>query len=164
MEQVSALVASLGPWIWFYLVVVLFLLDMIVPGVHFLWFRIAAAATGLLALATGVAWQWQIVAFGVFSVASAFWVRRYTRPDVVKSDVPDLNARGRQYIGRSFVVAEPIECGRGKVRVGDTLWAAEGPDTPVGASVTVTEARGTTLVVERTPARLTQEPRSHRGP
>lgn len=154
MEQFSVLVASLGPWIWFYLVVVLFLLDTIVPGVHFLWFRIAAAATGLLALATGIAWQWQVVAFGASSVAAAIWVRRYARPDVVKSDVPDLNVRGRQYIGRSFVVAEAIEFGRGKVRVGDTLWAADGPDTPVGASVTVTDARGTTLLVERTPARL----------
>jgi len=154
MEHLSAFVASLGPWIWFYLVVVLFLLDMIVPGVHFLWFRIAAVATGLLAVATGVAWQWQIVAFGTTSVAAALWVRRYARPDVVKSDVPDLNARSRQYIGRSFVVAEAIEYGRGKVRVGDTLWAAEGPDTPVGASVTVTDARGTTLLVERAAARL----------
>jgi inner membrane protein len=154
MEHLSALIASLGPWNWFYLVVALFLLDMIVPGVHFLWFRIAAAATGLLALATGVAWQWQIVAFGIFSVAAALWVRRYARPDVVKSDLPDLNARGRQYIGRSFVVAEAIECGRGKVRVGDTLWSAEGPDAPVGASVTVTDARGTALVVKRAPAPL----------
>jgi len=163
MEHVSALVASLGPWIWFYLVVVLFLLDMIVPGVHFLWFRIAAVATGLLALATGVAWQWQIVAFGASSVAAALWVRRYARPDFVKSDVPDLNARSRQYIGRAFVVAEAIECGRGKVRVGDTLWAAEGPDTPVGTSVTVTDARGTTLLVEHTPARPSSASSSRRG-
>jgi inner membrane protein len=87
-------------------------------------------------------------------VAAALWIRRYARDDFVKSDVPDLNARGRQYIGRSFVVAEAIACGRGKVRVGDTLWAAEGPDTPVGTSVTVWDARGTTLLVERTPARL----------
>jgi membrane protein implicated in regulation of membrane protease activity len=154
MQHISALVSGFGPWNWFFLVVALFLLDLIVPGVHFLWFRIAAAATGVLALATSVAWQWQIVAFGIFSVAAALWVRRYAQPDVVKSDVPDLNARGRQYIGRSFVVAEAIEWGRGKVHVGDTLWAAEGPDAPVGASVTVTDARGTTLVVERAPARL----------
>ena len=163
MQHLSALVASLGPWIWFYLVVVLFLLDMIIPGVNFLWFRIAAAATGLLALATGVAWQWQIVAFGAFSVVAALWVRRYARPDFVKSDVPDLNARSRQYIGRAFVVAEAIEGGRGKVRVGDTLWAAEGPDTPVGTSVTVTDARGTTLLVEHTPARPSSASSSRRG-
>ena len=53
-----------------------------------------------------------------------------------------------------FVVEEAIECGRGKVRVGDTLWSVEGSDAPVGASVTVTGARGTALVVERAPARM----------
>jgi membrane protein implicated in regulation of membrane protease activity len=35
------------------------------------------------------------------------------------------------------------------VRVGDTLWPVEGPDTPVGAEVKVTAAKGTVLVVER---------------
>jgi membrane protein implicated in regulation of membrane protease activity len=72
---------------------------------------------------------------------------------VVKSDLPDLNARSRQYIGRLFVVAEAIDCGRGKVRVGDTLWAAEGADAPVGTRVMVTATRGTALVVERPRAR-----------
>jgi membrane protein implicated in regulation of membrane protease activity len=153
MEHLLAILSSFGPWNWFCLVVVLFFLDLIVPGVHFLWFRIASAATGVLALATDIAWQWQILAFGFLSVAAALWVRRYAQPDVVRSDVPDLNARPRQYIGRLFVVAEAIDCGRGKVRVGDTLWAAEGPDAPVGARVMVTGTRGTALVVERPRAR-----------
>jgi membrane protein implicated in regulation of membrane protease activity len=151
MEHLAALFSGFGPWNWFFLVVVLFLLDTIVPGVHFLWFRIAAVGAGVLSLATGIAWQWQIVAFGVFSVAAALWVRRFAQPDVMKSDMPDLNARGRQYIGRSLMVEEAIECGRGKVRVGDTLWPAEGPDAPVGASVTVTGARGTALMVDGAP-------------
>jgi membrane protein implicated in regulation of membrane protease activity len=50
-------------------------------------------------------------------------------------------------VGRSLVVEQAIENGRGKVRVGDTLWSAEGPDTPAGASVTVTGTKGTVLVV-----------------
>jgi inner membrane protein len=154
MEHVYALFSDFGPWNWFFLVVALFVFDTVVPGVHFLWFRMAAVGTGGLALATGIRWQWQIVAFGVLSVIAAFWVRRYAQPDHLKSDLPDLNARGRQYIGRSFVVEEAIECGRGKVRVDDTLWAAEGPDTPAGASVTVTGAQGTALVVEHLPAHV----------
>ena len=154
MEHLAALFSGFGPWNWFFLVVALFILDTVVPGVHFLWFRMAAVGTGVLALATGIAWQWQIVVFGIFSVAAALWVRRFAQPDVLESDLPDLNARGRQYIGRLLVVEEAIECGRGKVRVGDTLWPAEGPDAPVGASVTVTGARGTALVVECAPASM----------
>ena len=60
--------------------------------------------------------------------------------------------RGQQYIGRSLVVEQAIQNGRGKVRVGDSLWAAEGPDAPAGARVTVTAAKGTVLVVERAAA------------
>jgi inner membrane protein len=68
MEYLFALIPDFGPWNWFFLVVALFILDTIVPGVHFLWFRFAAVGVGVLALATGIAWQWQLVAFGIFSV------------------------------------------------------------------------------------------------
>jgi membrane protein implicated in regulation of membrane protease activity len=44
-------------------------------------------------------------------------------------------------------VEEAIENGRGKVRVGDSVWQADGPDVPAGSRVKVTGARGTVLVV-----------------
>ena len=49
---------------------------------------------------------------------------------------------------RSVVVEQAIENGRGKVRVGDTLWSAEGPNAPAGAWVTITGSKGTVLVVD----------------
>jgi hypothetical protein len=60
-----------------------------------------------------------------------------------------LNERGHQYIGRTFVVAEPIINGRGKIQIGDTLWLAQGPDLPAGSRATVTATNGTVLVVAR---------------
>ena len=63
------------------------------------------------------------------------------------SDHPDLNRRAAQLVGRRLLVAEAIEGGRGKVHAGDTLWPAEGPDTPPGARVRVTGSNGTTLLV-----------------
>ena len=152
MQSLSALLYSLGPWNWLILGVALFVLETMVPGVHFLWFGIAAVIVGFLGLATGFAWQWQVLAFALISVLTVFWVRKYVRPDVAISDLPDLNVRGQQYVGRSLVVEQAIQNGRGKVRVGDTLWAAEGPDVPAGGRVTVTVARGTVLVVERAAA------------
>jgi membrane protein implicated in regulation of membrane protease activity len=143
---------SLGPWNWFILGVVLLALETMIPGVHFLWFGIAAIIIGMLGLVTAISWPWQVLAFGLLSVLTVFWVRKYARPDVVISDLPDLNVRGQQYIGRSLIVSEAIQNGRGKVRVGDSLWAAEGPDTPVGERVRVTGTRGTVLVVERATA------------
>jgi len=146
------LLYTLGPWNWFILAVVLFILETMIPGVHFLWFGLAAVVVGFLALAIGVAWPWQVLAFGLISVLAVFWVRKYARPDMAISDLPDLNVRGQQYIGRSLVVEQAIQNGRGKVRVGDSTWVVEGPDAPAGARVTVTGAKGTVLVVERATA------------
>ena len=149
MQGLLSYFYGFGIWNWLILAVLLFILETVVPGVHFLWFGIAAVIVGGLAMATGMPWQWQIIAFGVLSVLTVFLVRRYVRPDVATSDLPDLNVRGQQYIGRSLVVEQAIQNGRGKVRVGDTLWQAEGQDAPAGARVTVTGAKGTVLVVER---------------
>jgi membrane protein implicated in regulation of membrane protease activity len=143
---------TLGPWNWFILAVVLFILETMIPGVHFLWFGLAAVVVGFLALVIGVAWPWQVLAFGLISVLAVFWVRKYARPDMAISDLPDLNVRGQQYIGRSLVVEQAIQNGRGKVRVGDSTWVVEGPDAPAGARVTVIGAKGTVLVVERATA------------
>ena len=132
-----------------FLAVVLLGLETIVPGVHFVWFGVAAIIVGILGLATGLAWQWQLVAFAVLSVASVFIARRYARADAAPSDLPDLNVRGNQYVGRVVTVEEPIRGGRGKVRVGDTVWQAEGADAPVGTRVKVTGVRDTVLMVEQ---------------
>lgn len=141
--------AGFGPWNWFILAVLLFALETVVPGVHFVWFGVAAVLVGLLALSVEVAWQWQLIAFALIAVAAVFLVRRYARPDTAQSDQPDLNIRGAQYIGRTVAVEEEIRGGRGKVRIGDTLWQAEGVDAAVGTRVRIRSTNGTVLVVER---------------
>ena len=147
MQGLLAVFFGFGVWNWFILAVLLFVLEFVLPGVHFLWFGAAAVVVGMLALATGLSWPYQVIAFGIIAVLTVFAVRRYVRPDVSKSDLPDLNERAQQYIGRSLVVAEAIANGRGKVRVGDTFWQAEGPDVPAGTRVKVAGARGTVLLV-----------------
>jgi membrane protein implicated in regulation of membrane protease activity len=138
--------SDLGPWNWFFLAIALFIVDTVIPGPHLLWFRLAAIVVGVLTLATGVTWQWQTVSFSLLSLLAAIWVRKHL---VADSDLPDLNKRGEQYLGRLLTVEEAIDFGRGKVRVGDTLWSAEGLDAPAGSRVKVTGARGTVLLVER---------------
>ncbi|MCB1519252.1 MAG: NfeD family protein [Hyphomicrobiaceae bacterium] len=140
---------NLGAWNWFIIAVVLFLLETIIPGVHFLWFSLAAVVVGVLAVATGIAWHWQLTIFALVAIGVIFAVRHYAHPAISKSDEPDLNVRGAQYIGRFFIVSNEIVQGRGKIRVGDTIWNAEGEDAPVGARVKVVGVDGTALVVER---------------
>ncbi len=139
---------GLGAWNWFIVAVVLFLLETIVPGVHFVWFGLAAAIVGIAALVVDFAWEWQLIAFAIISCVTVFFVRRYAGPEMAGSDEPDLNLRAEQYVGRVVTVVEAIAGGRGKVRVGDTLWPAQGLDAPQGARVKVTGTHGTVLLVE----------------
>ena len=139
---------NLGAWNWFVVAVALFALEAIVPGVYFIWFGVAAVFVGALGLVTGMAWEWQLIVFAILSCITVFLARRYAAPDVAASDLPDLNVRAEQYVGRVVTVEEPIADGRGKVRVGDTVWNAQGSDAPQGARVRITGANGTVLVVE----------------
>jgi membrane protein implicated in regulation of membrane protease activity len=148
MQSLTEHIAAMGEWAWFIFAVILFTLETIVPGVHFLWFGMAALIVGLLTIAAGITWPMQFVAFAVIACVMVLAVRRYASPTNVGSDEPDLNVRGAQYIGRTLVVEEAIRDGRGKVRVGDTLWPAQGPDIPKGSNAKVTGVRGTVLVVE----------------
>lgn len=150
MQAVTGLIEQFGPWLWFALAVVLLVLESIVPGVHFVWFGLSALIVGVIALASPIGWEWQLIAFALIAMAAVFWVRHKSREESAKPDVPDLNMRGAQYIGRVVTIEDAIVNGRGKVRVGDTVWVAEGEDGPKGANVKVTGTDGTVLVVSRT--------------
>lgn len=143
------ILASFGAWTWLVLAVLLFGLEMFIPGAHLLWFGLAAIVTGFISLGLGFTWPWQVALFAVLSVLSMFIARRFASAEVTASDVPGLNQRGSEYVGRVFPVEEAIRGGRGKVRVGDTVWIAEGPEAPAGSRVRVKGTSGTVLVVER---------------
>jgi membrane protein implicated in regulation of membrane protease activity len=59
-----------------------------------------------------------------------------------------LNQRGVQYVGRTFVLADAIQGGTGKITVGDSVWLVNGGDAPVGARVRVVGVNGAVLQVE----------------
>jgi len=139
---------NLGAWNWFIVAVALFALETIVPGVHFIWFGLAAVIIGALGLVLDIAWEWQLITFAIISCITVFFVRRYAAPDMAASDEPELNVRAAQYVGRVVLVEEAIAGGRGKVRVGDTIWNAQGSDAAQGTRVKVTGTNGTVLLVE----------------
>jgi inner membrane protein len=119
------------------------LVSMVLP-----WIGIGLGLAGGWLLSRGELQGWWYLAAGVaLLIADVVIDVVWAHPSVSKSDQPDLNRRAAQLVGRSLVVEEAIEGGRGKVRVGDTLWPVEGPDLPAGAHVTVTAFRGNLLVV-----------------
>jgi len=92
---------------------------------------------------------WYVAAAGALLIADILIDFVWAHPSVLKTDQPALNRRSVQLVGRVVMVDEAITHGRGKVRIGDTLWLVEGPDTPAGAQVRVTAAQGAVLRVER---------------
>lgn len=145
--------AGFGAWNWMILGTMLLALEILTPGVYLLWLGIAAIVTGLISFVLGDAgfwvWQVQILIFLVLSIVSVLVGRRaFPTTGTADTDQPLLNQRELQLVGRTAVLQEPIAEGRGRVRLGDTLWRVNGPDLPAGTRVRVVSAAGGELAVE----------------
>lgn len=136
-------------WTWFLIAVVLLGLELLATGVVFVWLAIAAAVVGIIHLAApDISWEMQFVLFAVLSLVSVFAGRRLVARHPVETEDETLNRRGEQHIGRTFEVADAITGGSGRVKVGDGIWSAEGPDAEAGSRVKVVAVEGTVLKVE----------------
>jgi membrane protein implicated in regulation of membrane protease activity len=121
-------------------------------GVALPWIAAGLGIAGGLHLSRGHTTGGWLLAIGTAALLADYGIDfLLSRLTAKACDQPDLNRRAAQLIGRLLPVAEAIEGGRGKVAAGDTLWPAEGPDTPVGTSVSVTGSSGTSLLVARVP-------------
>lgn len=150
MDTITTYLDGSNHWTWWILALLLFLLELALPGVFFLWLGIAALLTGLVALIVAdLSWQLGVTIFTVLSVVSAVIGRRFWRPRNIETSDPTLNQRGAQYIGHVFTLETAIEDGSGRVRVADSSWLVSGPDLPAGAKVRVTGVNGARLTVER---------------
>ena len=137
-------------YVWWILALLLIAAEVLAPGYFMLWVGIAAAAMGAvlwLLPSLGVLPQALLFAALAFLSCGLYWTLlrpRFAREDAVAGT---LNRRGEAMIGRRVVLADAIVNGRGRARVGDGLWLAEGPDLPIGTEVEVTAVDGTTLKV-----------------
>jgi len=146
----SAYFATLLFWHWWILALALIIIEMVAPGFFLMWIGGAAAITGLVTLIIpALPWEAQFLIFGVLAIASVVGARFYIRRHPIETADATLNRRGAQYVGRVFSLEEAIVNGIGKVRVGDSVWRALGPDLPAGDRVKVTGVDGAALKVEK---------------
>lgn len=136
---------------WWLLALVLIGAELLVPGFFMLWIGMAAAAMGLILMVLPeLSFLTQAVLFVALALISCYVYWHFVRSAAGEtSDQPRLNRRAEQHIGRRYVLDTAIVNGRGKVRVGDSPWLAEGPDLPVGTEVEVVGTDGTTLKVQK---------------
>ncbi|WP_296575098.1 NfeD family protein [Phreatobacter sp.] len=147
--MILATLASWGAWSWIAFAAVLMAAEILVPGYFLIWLGAAAALTGMTFLVMPGPWQIQLLVFAVLSLLCLFgWVKVMKATNGTTSDKPDLNRRLEALIGNEFVLEEPIQAGRGRVRIADSVWLVTGPDLATGARVRVTAFQGAVLVVE----------------
>jgi membrane protein implicated in regulation of membrane protease activity len=136
---------------WWLLALILVGAELMVPGFFMLWIGIAAAAMGVILLfQPDLSFLAQTVVFVLLALISCYSYWRFVRRIAGgASDLPLLNRRGEQLIGRRFVLDSAIVNGQGKARVGDSLWLVEGPELPAGAAIEVVAVDGSTLKVQQ---------------
>lgn len=132
--------------IWVLAGLALLLAELVVPGVFLLWIGLAAIGTGLLDMAIAPSFGIRAVVFLVLlagGIATAIAIRKHRRPEV-RVNTPDAGL-----VGRTGTLVECSALG-GRVRVGDSDWAARVPDDAApGDVVRIEGVEGTVLVVRR---------------
>lgn len=146
-------------WAWMILAGVLGLAEMFVPGAYLAWIALGAALTGAADAAFGLSLEAQLAVFAAataLSCAAGYFVYRELHRRQRQEE--PLNERHRSMLGERGTVCEAFVNGRGKVRLGDSVWLAAGPDLAEGATVVVSGFRGTRLVVEAMQPKPPTEP------
>lgn len=134
-------------WIWLIAGVLLAIAELVVPGIFLIWLGAAALVTGMVALGTSLSPAAEFGCFALLATVSVLAGRSVMARMPILSDDPLLNERTARLIGRKVVVTDAIVDGEGRVRVGDGIWPATGPDSPAGTTVEVVAADGARLIV-----------------
>jgi inner membrane protein len=146
---VAEFMAGFDYWNWWTIAIVLLVIELVAPGVFFLWIGLAAMVVGFVAfLFPDIGWQIDFALFAVLSVVAALIGRRFWKAKAGDSPDPTLNQRGQQYVGQILTLQAAIENGHGRANAGDSSWAVIGPDLPIGARVRVVGVEGAKLKVE----------------
>ncbi|UXN07413.1 MULTISPECIES: NfeD family protein [unclassified Bartonella] len=132
----------LGYWCWLIAGFILLVLELFVAGVYLMWFGLAAIATAIVVwLLEGhfpifAMWQTQLFIFIIFSVITVLIGVKLNQKSKM-TDAPFLNNRTEELIGYVSTLEEPIINGKGRLRIGDSLWNIIGPDLPQGTTVRI---------------------------
>lgn len=149
MSDFGAWLGSLpAHWLWVGAGALLGILEILIPGIFLIWVAVAAWITAVIVAVAPLPVAAQLVIFVVLAFAAVYAGRiLYARNPVASAD-PNLNVRTSRLIGQTVTVESAIQDGKGRVRVGDGVWNATGPDAPSGAKVRIVAADGTLLTVE----------------
>ena len=147
----NGLFDNLQFWHWWVFAIVLIILEVFSPAAFFMWMGAAAGVTGTVLLMTPeISWQIQFIIFAVASIASILVGRTFFSRKSANTDDPTLSQLEQELTGKIYEVEKAIINGSGRVKVGESTWKAQGPDSEAGTSVKVVGVQGAVLLVEPT--------------
>ena len=142
---------SMDVWKWFILGVVLLVVEMLTGTLFILWPAIASIIIGVIVAVVPLGWEMQLLLFAILTTAGLIWGEKVLRPYLNKGDADEnLNNRAKAMIGTRVSDLAGFELGRGRVRVGDTEWAAsmKHGNASEGQELRVTAVSGASVTVE----------------
>lgn len=154
MDDTNVLIAALNSmdvWKWILLGVALLVLELFTGSLFLLWPAIAAIVVGLVLSVVPLGWEMQLFLFAILTTAGLIWGEKYLRPRLDNDRAADgLNARGETMIGQTVRAIGDFDMGRGRVKVGDTEWAAKMPEgnAAAGDQLRIIEVSGASVTVE----------------
>lgn len=129
---------------------VLLAFEMLIPGTfYFLWLGVSTLAVG------GVMFLFpQLTLLPLISLWAAFcfvglYVTKKYPPYSLKAD-QEVGERLNQYIGKTYVLEEPIQNGEGRLRLSGSYWRIKGPDLPKKTKIVIVKLESTVFIVEKT--------------
>jgi inner membrane protein len=112
--------------LWFFLGLILLLLELVVPGFVIIFFGVGAWITALVCLVADPGVNLQIIIFGVTSVISLIGLRKLIQKKFFYSREGKSEAVEDEFTGKEGVaISEFTKDGKGKVEFKGTRWNAE---------------------------------------
>ncbi len=133
--------------LWFFIGLVLILLEFAIPGLVVIFFGVGAWAVALLLAVFPIGVEVQLFVFLIVSVLSLVTLRRYVR----RRDDTDEDEEEDMLIGRIAEVSTAIRPDKaGTVFIKGTLWRAESAQSLAeGEKVEIIEKEGLVVTVKR---------------
>lgn len=136
-------------WHWIILAIVLIAGEALGAAGFLLGAVMAALEVALISyIWPDLTWQQQLSLFAVLALLCSVWFWYRFKGFSQTTDLPKLNNRAAQLIGREFALTQEMTGGQGKMQVGDTLWRVESEtNLSIGTQVKVIGSREMVLLI-----------------
>jgi membrane protein implicated in regulation of membrane protease activity len=140
-----------SPVIWFFIGLVLLLLELALPGLIVIFFGIGAWITALAIILFHPDINVQIIIFLISSILSLALLRRYLKKKFFHEDKSEVITLEDEFIGKIGIADTDMKAGKkGRIQFKGSTWSAiSDVDIESGSQVKVVNKESITLIVTK---------------